>query len=85
MPVFCLYQLIKIRGWVIKEIVILPGMVLAWIGIVLGVLIIIVLIWKLSKTPPHKALTVEYHCKICGERTNGLKCPRCAKNNHYGR
>ena len=60
-------------------------MVLVWIGVGIGVLIILILIIKLLKTPSHEALSVDSHCKICGEKINGLKCPRCSKNNSFGR
>ncbi len=52
-------------------------MVLAWIGIAVGVLIILVLIVKLIKTPSHESFTIDVHCKKCGYKTNGLKCPKC--------
>jgi len=52
-------------------------MVLVWIGVVVGVLIAIILIVKIAKTPSHEAVRLELHCKRCGLKTNGMKCPRC--------
>ncbi len=59
-------------------------MVLVWIGIAVGVLIIIALIIKLSKTPPHSAVRFEQRCQKCGQKTNGLKCPRCDRKPSFG-
>ena len=59
-------------------------MVLIWIGIGLGVLIALILMIKLLKTPPHEAVSIETHCKICGDKLNGLKCPKCSKKNNFG-
>lgn len=52
-------------------------MVLVWIGIGLGILIAIIMLRKIVKTPPHEAIKFELYCKRCGYKTNGLKCPRC--------
>ena len=60
-------------------------MVLVWIGIGLGVLITLILIRKLLKTPSHEAVSIDSHCKICGEKINGLKCPKCSRQNSFGR
>ena len=60
-------------------------MVVAWIGIGLGVLIIAIIIVKLLRTPSHEAVSVETRCRICGEKTNGLKCPKCSKSGLFGR
>jgi len=59
-------------------------MVIVWIGIAVGVLIVIALIMKLIRTPPHAAVTFEQRCKKCGSKTNGLKCPRCDKKPSFG-
>ena len=59
-------------------------MVLLWIGIGIGILIAIILVKKLLKTPPHAAVSIDTHCQICGEKINGLKCPKCSKNNSFG-
>ena len=55
-------------------------MVLAWIGIGLGVLIVVVLIVKLLKTPRYESLKAKPHCKKCGYPTEDLKCPRCGRS-----
>jgi rubrerythrin len=52
-------------------------MVLVWIGIVVGVLIAVILIVKAIKTPSRKVMGIELHCKKCGSKTNGFKCPKC--------
>ncbi len=52
-------------------------MVLALVGIVIGILIVIALIIKLSKTHPHEVAGIVMHCKKCGQETGGLKCPKC--------
>lgn len=59
-------------------------MVLVWIGIAVGVLIVIALIVKLMKTPPHAAVSLEQRCEKCGLKTNGLKCPRCNRKPSFG-
>ncbi len=54
-------------------------MVLAWIGIAIGILIVIILIVKATKISSHEVVGVDMHCRKCGIKTNGLKCPRCKK------
>ena len=54
-------------------------MVLVWIGIAVGVLLIIILIVKAVKTPSRDVVGIDIHCRKCGIKTNGLKCPRCEK------
>jgi hypothetical protein len=54
-------------------------MVLALIGIAIGILIVAVLIIKAFKTPPREVVGMEIHCKKCGIKTNGLACPKCEK------
>ncbi|GBF23877.1 hypothetical protein MnTg01_00209 [archaeon MnTg01] len=58
-------------------------MVLAWIGIAVGILIILVLIVKTIKTPSHESFTINVRCKKCGYKTNGLKCPKCNTNTFF--
>ncbi len=55
-------------------------MVLALIGIALGVLIVIILIIKAIKTPPRDVMGIDMHCRKCGIKINGSKCPKCEKN-----
>ena len=52
-------------------------MVLIWIGVAVGILIAVILLLKIVKTPSHEAITMNAYCKKCGYKTNGLKCPRC--------
>jgi len=54
-------------------------MVLIWIGIAVGILITIILIVKIAKTPSHEAVSLAIYCKVCGIKTNGLKCISCEK------
>ena len=54
-------------------------MVLAYIGIAIGVLLVIILIVKLSKTHPQEVAGLDTRCKRCGTETNGTSCPKCAK------
>ncbi len=52
-------------------------MVLAQIVIVIGILIVIALIIKVSKTHPQEVAGIDVHCKKCGLETRGLECPKC--------
>jgi len=54
-------------------------MVLAYIGIAIGVLLVIILIVKVAKTNPREVAGIDVHCKKCGTKTNGLSCPKCEK------
>ena len=54
-------------------------MAILWIGLAIGILIVIILIIKASKTNPQEVVGIETHCKRCGLETRGLKCPRCEK------
>jgi len=54
-------------------------MVLALIGIALGVLIVIILIIKAIKTPSRDVVGIDLHCRKCGIKINGLACPKCKK------
>ena len=54
-------------------------MVLPLIGIVIGILLVIVLIVKLSKTHPREVAGMDMHCKKCGIETRGLRCPKCER------
>ncbi|MGI0081865.1 MAG: hypothetical protein ACREAG_00980 [Nitrosopumilaceae archaeon] len=50
-------------------------MVLTWIGIAIGIIIVAALIYKIKKSS--KSNFMSLHCKRCGFKTNGLKCPIC--------
>jgi len=54
-------------------------MVLVWIGIAVGILIVVILIIKASKTSSREVVGMDLHCRKCGIKTNGLKCPKCEK------
>ena len=52
-------------------------MVLLWIGIVFGIILVIYLLIKYSKTTKNEYVEFNINCVRCGDTTNGLKCPRC--------
>jgi len=54
-------------------------MVLALIGIVIGILVVSILIVKAAKTHSREVVGMNIFCRKCGTKTNGLKCPRCEK------
>ncbi len=54
-------------------------MALIWIGIAVGILIVMILIIKAVKTPSRDVVGFDMHCRKCGIKINGLKCPRCEK------
>ncbi len=54
-------------------------MALVLIVITIGILIVIGLIIKLSKTNPREVAGMDMHCKKCGLETRGLRCPNCEK------
>ena len=51
-------------------------MVLVLIGIALGILIVIALIIKATKTSSRDVVGIDIHCKKCGVKTQGLPCPK---------
>ena len=59
-------------------------MVLTYIGIAIGVIILIAIIVKLLKSPPNAVLSLNLYCKKCGFKTNGLKCPKCDEKKTFG-
>ena len=54
-------------------------MVLAYIGIAIGVLIVLILIVKISRTSPREVSGIDMYCKKCGVETRGLNCLKCGK------
>jgi len=42
----------------------------------IGILVVIVLIYKYTKTSKYDVVGFS-NCNICGDKINGLKCPRC--------
>jgi len=52
-------------------------MVLALIGIAVGILLVIFLIIKAIKTSSRDVVGVDMHCRKCGIKTHGLSCPKC--------
>ena len=54
-------------------------MALAYIGIAIGVLIVLILIVKISRTSPREVAGIDVYCKRCGLEKRGLNCPKCEK------
>ena len=54
-------------------------MVLAYIGIAIGVLLVVILIVKMARTNPREVAGADTHCRKCGIETNGTACPKCEK------
>jgi len=54
-------------------------MVPVLIGIAIGILIVVILIIKTTKTPSRDIFGVDLHCVTCGTKTNGSKCLKCEK------
>ena len=52
-------------------------MAIALIGIVIGILVLVALIIKYSKTHPREVAGIDVYCKKCGLETRGLECPKC--------
>jgi len=59
-------------------------MVMVWIGVAIGVLITVILIIKLLKTPSHVAISLDNRCKTCGTKITDSTCPRCSKKYSFG-
>ena len=54
-------------------------MVFALIGIALGILLVVILIIKVTKTNPREVAGIDVYCRKCGLETRGLQCPKCEK------
>ncbi|MDC3254739.1 hypothetical protein OAU20_04015 [Nitrosopumilus sp.] len=60
-------------------------MVVLLIAIVVGILVVAILIIKATKTSPRAIVGMDINCKKCGNRTNGLSCPKCKnKSQSFG-
>ena len=60
-------------------------MVLAYIGIAIGVLLVVILIVKVARTNPREVAGVDTRCRKCGTETNGTACPKCEnKSQSFG-
>ena len=60
-------------------------MVLAYIGIAVGVLLVAILIVKVARTNPREIAGADIRCRKCGTRTNGAACPKCeSKSQSFG-
>jgi hypothetical protein len=53
--------------------------VLVQIGIAIGILLVIILIIKATKTSSRDIVGINVHCRKCGTKTHGLPCPKCKK------
>ena len=43
-----------------------------------GIILALVLVFKYTKTGKNDVVGFSIKCKICGEVSNGLKCPKCS-------
>jgi len=58
-------------------------MVIIFIAIAVGILVAIILFFKIFKSSPGEYVSLT--CKKCGLKTNGLKCPVCERDKSFGR
>ena len=73
-------NLIKIKILTRRDLILvyLNNSMLLWIIFAaVGILAAIILVYKYSKTSRYDTLGFSVHCKTCGKKTNGLKCPYC--------
>lgn len=61
------------------------AMALVWIGIAIGIIIVVVLVRKLLTAHPYDAVKAGRNCRMCGRPTHGLKCPHCDGGDMFGR
>ena len=54
-------------------------MVLVLIGIAVGILLVIALIIKATRTSSRDVMGINVQCRKCGTKTHGLPCPKCEK------
>ena len=54
-------------------------MMLWIVAAAIGILVIVVLIYKYARTSKYDTLGFSMYCKVCGDKINGLKCPNCTK------
>jgi len=54
-------------------------MVLVLIGIAIGILLVVILIIKATRTSSRDVVGIDMHCRKCGIITHGLACPKCEK------
>ncbi len=52
---------------------------LAYIGIAIGVLLVMILIVKISRTNPREVAGADIRCDKCGAKTYGIGCKQCRK------
>ena len=53
---------------------------LLWIvAAAIGILVGAIIIYKYTKTSKYDTVGFSMHCKICGDKINGLKCPKCTQ------
>jgi len=59
-------------------------MMLRIVAAAIGILVIVVLIYKYARTSKYDTLGFSMYCKVCGDKINGLKCPKCEqKTNNW--
>ncbi len=52
-------------------------MVLVEIGIGIGILLTVVIVYKAIKTNINYSIPISYSCTNCGDKVNQLKCSNC--------
>ena len=52
-------------------------MMLWLVAAAIGILIVIVLIYKYLKTSKYDVVGFSAYCRICGDKIKGLKCSKC--------
>ena len=57
-------------------------MMLWIVAAAIGILVIVVLIYKYARTSKYDTLGFSMYCRVCGDKINGLKCPNCAQKNN---
>ena len=58
-------------------------MMLWIVAAAIGILVVAVLIYKYTKTSKYDVVGFSTYCKICGDKINGLKCPKWEQKNTH--
>ena len=70
-------------GFQLKDIQsVFPLMMLWIVGAVIGILVIVVLIYKYTRTSKYDTVGFSMYCRVCGDKINGLKCPKCTQKKY---
>ncbi len=57
-------------------------MMLWIVAAAVGILVVVVLIYKYIRTSKYDTLGFSMYCRVCGDKINGLKWPKCAQKKH---